>query len=121
MREIRTSGSMSGDGKRSVAGWPKLLRPSSTLPSRQFAAMQHIDRCRREADIDAAPTASIYEYTPPARSVAHALAPSSHGRWFTSPSKQHQQAFYRLQQGYAAGHERRHTRQARAAAAGLPR
>jgi hypothetical protein len=31
MREIRTSGSMSGDGKRSVAAWPKLPRPSSTL------------------------------------------------------------------------------------------
>jgi hypothetical protein len=25
-------GSMSGDGKRSVAAWPKLPRPSSTLP-----------------------------------------------------------------------------------------
>jgi hypothetical protein len=32
MRKIRTSGSMSGDGKRSVAAWPKLPRPSSTLP-----------------------------------------------------------------------------------------
>jgi len=32
MREIRTSGSMSGDGKRRVAAWPKLPRPSSTLP-----------------------------------------------------------------------------------------
>ena|SRR6202011_3739339 len=32
MQEIRTSGSMSGDGKRSVAAWPKLPRPSSTLP-----------------------------------------------------------------------------------------
>ena len=31
MQEIRTSGSMSGDGKRSVATWPKLPRPSSTL------------------------------------------------------------------------------------------
>ena len=29
MREIRTSGSMSGDGKRSVDAWPKLPRPSS--------------------------------------------------------------------------------------------
>src|SRR5882762_6122122 len=29
-----TSGSMSGDGKRSVAEWPKLPRPSSTLPIR---------------------------------------------------------------------------------------
>ena len=27
-----TSGSMSGDGKRSVAAWLKLPRPSSTLP-----------------------------------------------------------------------------------------
>jgi hypothetical protein len=32
MREIRTSGSMSGDGKQSVAAWPKLPRPSSGLP-----------------------------------------------------------------------------------------
>jgi hypothetical protein len=32
MPEIGTSGSMSGDGKRSVAEWPKLPRPSSTLP-----------------------------------------------------------------------------------------
>ena len=31
MREIRTSGSMSGDGKRSVAAWPKLPRPSSNF------------------------------------------------------------------------------------------
>jgi hypothetical protein len=37
MREIRTSGSMSGDGKRSVAAWPKLPRPSSTLPKRARA------------------------------------------------------------------------------------
>jgi hypothetical protein len=28
------AGSMSGDGKRSVAAWPKLPRPSSTLPDR---------------------------------------------------------------------------------------
>jgi hypothetical protein len=32
MPEIGTSGSMSGDGKRSVVEWPKLSRPSSTLP-----------------------------------------------------------------------------------------
>jgi hypothetical protein len=35
MPEIGTSGSMSGDGKRSVAEWPKLPRPSSTLPERK--------------------------------------------------------------------------------------
>ena len=33
MPEIGTSGSMSGDGKRSVAEWPKLPRPSATLPT----------------------------------------------------------------------------------------
>jgi len=32
MPEIGTNGSMGGDGKRSVAAWPKLPRPSSTLP-----------------------------------------------------------------------------------------
>ncbi len=37
MPEIGTSGSMSGDGKRSVAEWPKLPRPSSTLPTRTLA------------------------------------------------------------------------------------
>ncbi len=31
MREIRTSGLMSGDGKPGVAEWPMLPRPSSTL------------------------------------------------------------------------------------------
>jgi hypothetical protein len=40
MREIRASGSMSGDGKRSVAAWPKLPRPSSTLPDRRSALAQ---------------------------------------------------------------------------------
>ena len=34
MREIRTSGLMSGDGKQGDAEWPKPLRPSSTLPAR---------------------------------------------------------------------------------------
>src|SRR5216684_3360000 len=38
MPEIGTSGSMSGDGKRSVAEWPKLPRPSSTLPPEERAA-----------------------------------------------------------------------------------
>ena len=38
MREIRTSGSMSGEGKRSVAAWPKLPRPSSTLPKPESAS-----------------------------------------------------------------------------------
>src|SRR5215831_2435065 len=37
MREICTSGSMSGDGKRGVAEWPKLPRPSSTLPKGRTA------------------------------------------------------------------------------------
>ena len=40
MPEIGTSGSMSGDGKRSAAAWPKLPRPSSTLPSRQISSRE---------------------------------------------------------------------------------
>jgi hypothetical protein len=42
---------MSGDGKRGVAEWPKLPRPSSTLPSRHFAATQDVCRFRSEADM----------------------------------------------------------------------
>src|SRR3954462_14865984 len=42
MREIRTSGLMSGDGKRSVAAWPKPPRPSSTLraPRRRVSPVE---------------------------------------------------------------------------------
>jgi hypothetical protein len=65
MQEIRTSGSMSGDGKRSVAAWPKLPRPSSTLPSR------HSWRYSSSVAFGAKRTFSeqrlpnrIYEYTP---------------------------------------------------------
>src|SRR5450756_1606462 len=36
------SGSMSGDGKRSVAEWPKLPRPSSTLPSKSAASRRFV-------------------------------------------------------------------------------
>jgi hypothetical protein len=50
MPEIGTSGSMSGDGKRSVAEWPKLPRPSSTLPKRTNRAglLMSVVRCRPE-------------------------------------------------------------------------
>ena len=41
MPEIGTYGSMSGDGKRGDAAWPKLPRPSSTLPF--FFLTQHVD------------------------------------------------------------------------------
>jgi hypothetical protein len=47
MPEIGTSGSMSGDGKRSVATWPKLPRPSSTLPSRRSLRRTKFRRNRR--------------------------------------------------------------------------
>src|SRR3954465_11595008 len=43
MREIRTSGLTSGDGKRSVAAWPKPPRPSSTL---------QVKGCKRHALVD---------------------------------------------------------------------
>jgi hypothetical protein len=62
MQEIRTSGSMSGDGKRSVAAWPKLPRPSSTLPPRRFAAVRRFRRDRSEAD-NAESVGSVFHTT----------------------------------------------------------
>jgi hypothetical protein len=60
MPEIGMSGSMSGDGKRGVAERPKLPRPSSTLPKRQFAAVQRYGRYRWNTgrSVDAADTAA---------------------------------------------------------------
>ena len=40
MRENRTSGLMSGEGKRGVAAWHKLPRPSSTLPAGPWGALE---------------------------------------------------------------------------------
>ena len=54
MQEIRTSGSMSGDGKRSVAAWPKLPRPSSTPPTRKRLAARIDSANWGEADSNAA-------------------------------------------------------------------
>jgi hypothetical protein len=51
MPEIGTSGSMSGDGKRSVAEWPKLSRPSSTLPSRTWEDVQPMSAVEGKAVI----------------------------------------------------------------------
>src|ERR1019366_6023872 len=45
MPEIGTSGSMSGDGKRSVAEWPKLPRLSSTLPLATKPSRAKIHQC----------------------------------------------------------------------------
>ena len=42
MPEIGTSGSMSGDGKRSVATWPKLPRPSFQFGT-LLASLYHAD------------------------------------------------------------------------------
>ncbi len=47
MPEIGKSGSMSEDGKRGVAEWPKLPRPSSTLPSHHPAAAQQFGCFRK--------------------------------------------------------------------------
>ena len=52
MQEIRTSGSMSGDGKRSVAAWPKLPRPSSTLPAMPQRALRGLLDAPLEAGHD---------------------------------------------------------------------
>ena len=48
MREIRTSGSMSGEGKRSHATWPKPPRPSSTLLRRHLGCPESGHRLAAE-------------------------------------------------------------------------
>jgi hypothetical protein len=63
MPEIGTSGSMSGDGKRGVAEWPKLPRPSSTLPIASFREDSYFGRFWREADIELPLPNRVYEYT----------------------------------------------------------
>jgi hypothetical protein len=47
----RHVGSMSGDGKRSVAEWPKLPRPSSTLPFRPLADVRPMSTVEGNPDI----------------------------------------------------------------------
>jgi hypothetical protein len=51
MPEIGTSGSMSGDGKRSAAAWPKLPRPSSTLPKRTYRDVRYQSAFEGKTDI----------------------------------------------------------------------
>jgi hypothetical protein len=65
MRKIRTSGSMSGDGKRSVAAWPKLPRPSSTLPKEPAAKRQRMSVDWDSSDLDGkvGPCVAILVYT----------------------------------------------------------
>ena len=51
MPEIGTSGSMSGDGKRGVAAWLKLSRPSSALhvcDGASAAVVANVEGGRRE-------------------------------------------------------------------------
>jgi len=70
MPEIGTSGSTSGDGKRSVAAWPKRPRPSSTLPKRRFAAARMSGRYWGEADIARTPPACRCEAIDPSLHLA---------------------------------------------------
>jgi hypothetical protein len=69
MQEIRTSGSMSGDGKRSVAAWPKLPRPSSTLPklrnARALVCPEELAKAdmrpfRRDSAFDPSATSAVH-------------------------------------------------------------
>jgi len=67
MPEIGTYGSMSGDGKRGDAAWPKLPRPSSTLPLLPFPT---------RAEIGEAPSApaSFGTNLPPRILARHTIA-----------------------------------------------
>src|SRR3984893_18649112 len=74
MQEIGTSGSMSGDGKRSVAAWPKLPRPSSTLPPRRIAAVRRFGRDRSEADMPRASGGGRSDENDPTETLAARFA-----------------------------------------------
>jgi hypothetical protein len=52
MPEIGTSGSMSGDGKRGVAAWPKPPRPSSTLPESRCIGVPDLRKLFCENDLN---------------------------------------------------------------------
>src|SRR5215204_1105768 len=69
MPEIGTSGSMSGDGKRSGAEWSKLPRPSSTLPSRQFTKTDQFGRNRRHSGHAANPAARRSDVNDPTETL----------------------------------------------------
>jgi hypothetical protein len=94
MREIRTSGLMSGEGKRGVAAWPKLPRPSSTLPIAKRPAGMHFRT---------AVCASIHRHFPGPVFLPHphfgrtirnfmnennaATNHSGHGGWLNAPGR----------------------------------
>ena len=91
MPEIGTSGSMSGDGKRGVAEWPKLPRPSSTLPRSVGSprteaggrpSRRYGDRLFRSIAILAAAPLPVLQGRPP-RVCAQALPQT--GTWTMTP------------------------------------
>ena len=62
MGRIRTSGSMSGEGKRGDAEWPKLPRPSSTLLPRIFSNHETLHTRRREHRLVSTPQSMVPEF-----------------------------------------------------------
>jgi hypothetical protein len=84
MPEIGTSGSMSGDGKRSVAAWPKRPRPSSTLPYRTCRVKLAMSALRAEADMPRPPAPYQSDANDPERSFAAYFAGDAM-RFFSLP------------------------------------
>ena len=78
MPKIGTSGSMSGDGKRSVAAWLKLPRPSSTLPTETWTAQEFRSAKAREGS-HGRPLPSIWRRPATASQVTTCWRP----RWRT--------------------------------------
>ena len=74
---------MSGDGKRSVAAWPKLPRPSSTLPSRRFVVTRNSVAIGGIADLSERLVQTNSVENDPTRTLPHrsdrlgSLAPAS--------------------------------------------
>src|SRR5215831_14855589 len=97
---------MSGDGKRSVAEWPKLPRPSSTLPNaasifdtvtyRFLSDRYALAELRASCLSDDSRYRSLDQTTIVAPSAALGLRPgiSAHGRKFVSVSIKPPQKFH---------------------------
>ncbi len=103
MREIRTSGSMSGEGKRGEATWPKSPRPSSTL----LRAVRHHRRNPSGPAVPGLRGRTTLSDSRPARHACHDVGVAISGR--NGPPPITRTTFLTCRAHYPGGSERVHT------------